>query len=54
MRGDATLLQRSRGIFRVRCGGEKVAAHAEEELNSSVVHLLDGLEPYRCRDRVAG
>ena len=46
MRSDATLLQCLRRVFRVRCGGEKVAAHAEEELNFSLVHLLD------CLDRV--
>src|SRR5207302_479935 len=43
MRRYATVLQRLRRIFRVRCGGKKVAAHAEEELNFFLVHLLDRL-----------
>ena len=46
MRGDAAFLQRFGGIFRVRCRGEKISAHAEEELNFPFVHLLD------CFDRV--
>src|SRR2546430_8161919 len=47
MRGDPTFLQCLRGVFRVRCGGEKVATHAEEESNFSLVDPLDRLNRVR-------
>ena len=44
MRGNATFLQSFGGAFGVRRGREKVPAHAEEESNFFLVHLLDRLD----------
>src|SRR5207249_9260575 len=47
LRGEPTLLQRVRRVFRIRRCRKKITTHSDENADPAVVHLLDRFDGVR-------